>query len=158
MEVTYWICILLITTILLHRQLLTSKHLCCWLGGSSAVLKDLSRMHWCKRRGGPEVHTRSGRAWQQQTLWKWLTNSLILEHFQSCSLLLLLLYFSLPKTLSAVGRNEWQWLPSTPVPFNFVILQLFVLPERPSLGPLLPSRIIPFPQNINFLPLSHSLS
>lgn len=128
MEVTYWICNLLIVTILLHRQLLTSKQLRCWLGSTSAVLKGPSCMRWPKCRGIPEVQTPSGRVWQQKTSWKWLADSAILEHFQSWSLLLLSVYFSLPKMLC---WQEWWQLPSTLALCNFASWNLFFFQKDP---------------------------
>lgn len=105
MEVSYWICNLLIITTLLHRQLFTSKQLWCWLGGSCALLKGLSHMCWHQCRV-LKAQTVSGRVWQQQTSWKWLhrftdpgTFSLLL------SLTAPILFFS-SKMLSAIGRNN----------------------------------------------------
>lgn len=50
---------LLIISVLLHRQLLTTKQLCCWLGNKSVVLKSLSCICWCRYREVPEMQTLS---------------------------------------------------------------------------------------------------
>lgn len=118
---------------LLPRQLLTSKQLHCCLGGSSALGDSAVSLHVLPGAYRTLWGTNSFQENVAVINFMWMgykfTDSGI---FSSCTLLLLPFYFSLKDALCC--WQEWLWLLSNPVLFNFASWKLLPSQRHPPLS------------------------